>query len=138
MGQNQQGMRIVLIAANALCALPMAAFLGFVGYYKAFAPLAELAKHNAFTVHLPELLGRLIGWLEMGCAAALLAGLIWRAAARWQIGAALLVAGEQVWSSVLHLQHGEGAMLRQNVVLIVLLLIVALTRRTLSPSLLRS
>lgn len=79
--------------AAAMLALLLAAFFGFVGWNKAFAPLAELARHGAWTVHLPEWLGRLVGWSELALAAALV-----------------------------HLARGETAALPQNAVLIVILL----------------
>ena len=120
--------RIALQIANALLAVPLAAFFAFVGYYKAFAPLAELAKHSAFTVHLPDLLGRSIGWIEIACALALLAGIVWQRAGPAQIAAALFQIAEQGVSSLIHARHGEAAMLPQNALLALLLLVVALTR----------
>jgi hypothetical protein len=120
--------RIALHLANAGAALPLAAFFAFVGYYKAFAPLAELAKHSAFTVHLPELLGRSIGWIEIACALALVAGIVWHRAGPAQIAAALFQIAEQGVSAWIHARHGEAAMLSQNALLAVLLLTIALTR----------
>lgn len=123
----QGWIRRVLIA---LLALPLAAFFGFVGWYKAFAPLTELAQHNAFTAHLPVLLGKAFGWLEMAGALALVVGLVQAAARRWQILFALWLAFEQVVSSIIHLQHGEQAMLPQNGLLVVMLLAIAALART--------
>ncbi len=127
MGRRGAG-QIALIAVNAVLAIPLATFFAFVGYYKAFAPLAELAKHNAFTVHLPELLGRGIGWIEIACALALLAGIVWHRAGPAQFAAALFQIAEQGLSSVIHAQHGEEAMLPQNALLVLLLALVAATR----------
>jgi uncharacterized membrane protein YphA (DoxX/SURF4 family) len=113
----------------AVLALPLAAFFGFVGYYKAFAPIEELARHSAFTVHLPVLLGKALGWLEMAGALALLAGLAIRAARPVQGAFAWALAAEQVVSSIIHLQHDEAAMLPQNGVIIVMLVVIALLGR---------
>jgi hypothetical protein len=125
---NARAVRIALLLGNAAAALPLAAFFAFVGYYKAFAPLAELAKHSAFTVHLPELLGRSIGWIEIACALALVAGIVWRRVGLLQIAAALFQTAEQGVSSLIHWQHSEVAMLPQNAALAGLLLLVAFTR----------
>jgi DoxX-like family len=102
----------------------LAAFFGFVGWNKAFAPLAELARHGAWTVHLPEWLGRLIGWSEMAMAAALLAALAprWRHLAR--IAAWLLIVN-QLAAAAVHFSHGETAAMPQNAVLIAVLFILA-------------
>jgi uncharacterized membrane protein YphA (DoxX/SURF4 family) len=124
--------RTALVLANAAAALPLAAFFGFVGFYKAFAPIAELARHSAFTVHLPEALGRSVGWVEMVCALALMAGLVWRRAAPAQVAAALFQAVMQGISSIIHVQHGEQHMLGQNAAIVALLLLVAVTRARLS------
>ena len=113
----------------AVLALPLAAFFGFVGYYKAFAPIEELARHSAFTVHLPVLLGKALGWLEMAGALALLSGLAIRAARPVQGAFAWALAAEQVVSSIIHLQHDEAAMLPQNGVIIVMLVGIALLGR---------
>jgi hypothetical protein len=120
--------RFALILTNAAAALPLAAFFAFVGYYKAFASLAELAKHSAFTVHLPEWLGRTIGWIEIACALALVAGIFWRRAGPAQIAAALFQIAEQGVSSLIHARHGEAAMLPQNAALAGLLLLIVITR----------
>ncbi len=117
--------------ALALLALPLAAFFGFVGWYKAFATLAQLAQHNAFTVHLPVWLGKGLGWFEMAGALALVAGTVTRRAGRAQLGFALALAIEQIVSSLIHWRFGETSMLAQNGLLIAMLIaIVALERRT--------
>jgi DoxX-like family len=104
--------------------LLLAAFFGFVGWNKAFAPLAELARHGAWTVHLPELFGRLFGWSEMTLAAALLAAMSprWRHIAR--IAAWLLIAN-QIAAAAVHYAHGESAAMPQNAVLIAVLFVLA-------------
>ena len=51
--------------AAAAVALPLAAFFAFVGWSKATAPLADLARYHAWTVYIPEPVGRLVGWSEV-------------------------------------------------------------------------
>lgn len=105
--------------AVMLLALLLAAFFGFVGWNKAFAPLAELAHHGAWTVHLPEGLGRLVGWSELALAAALLAVPVRPSIARI---AALALVLNQIAAALVHGALGETAALPQNAVLIVMLL----------------
>jgi hypothetical protein len=110
--------------AVAVPVLLLAAFFGFVGWNKAFAPLAELARHGSWTVHLPEGLGRLVGWSEMALAAGLLAALAprWRHLAR--IAAWLLIAN-QLAAAAVHYARGETAAMPQNAVLIAVLFVLA-------------
>lgn len=107
----------------ALC-VALALFFAFVGWNKAFAALADLARYGSWTVHLPEWLGRLVGWSEMVLAAGLLAGFM---PARRRIAAlaALALVANQIVAAAVHLTHGEGRALPQNAVLIVMLLLVA-------------
>ena len=115
-------LRVLLIA---ILALPLAAFFGFVGWHKAFSPLAELARHHSWTVFLPEWLGRAIGWSEMACAAALVASLHPALRRSGLVGALLLVAN-QVLAALVHLANGEGAAVPQNAVLIAALAALAM------------
>lgn len=111
-----------LIKARRTVALVISLILGiffaFVGYMKAFAPIVELAQHNAWTVHLPVALGRLIGWSEIACAALLLV-CPWRAEARkfWLAGAALLFAN-QIAAAAVHFARDELQSLPQNAAII--------------------
>lgn len=102
----------------ALLSLLLALFHGFVGWHKAFAPLAELARHTAWTVHLPEALGRTIGWLELTLSATLIAALVghfkWPSAARAGMSAAIAFVVLELISSWVHYRHGEVFMLKQN------------------------
>lgn len=102
--------RTILVA---LLALPLAAFFAFVGWHKTFSPVAELAKHGAFTVHLPEWLGRLVGVTEMLCALALLVGIVprWRAAAKW---GAVYIFLSQIVAGAIHTKYGEMHALPAN------------------------
>ncbi len=115
-------MSVGRVASLAIAAL-LALFFAFVGGNKAFAPLADLARHGAWTVHLPEALGRVVGWSEMILAAALLVP-------RTRVGAALALVVNQIVATGVHLAHGETAALPQNAVLIAALgLVAALSRR---------
>jgi DoxX-like family len=111
----------------ALCLL-LAAFFAFVGWNKAFASLADLARYGAWTVFLPEWAGRVVGWSEMALAAGLLSIFVprRRTIARWS---ALLLIANQVAAALVHLTHGETAALPQNGVLIALLFAVAIFAR---------
>lgn len=104
----------------ALCLL-LAVFFGFVGWNKAFASLDDLARYGSWTVHLPETLGRLVGWSEMLCAAGLLAGLSRKGRQIATIAALALVVNQLV-AAAFHALKDEHAALPQNGVLIVLLL----------------
>lgn len=97
----------------AVLALPLSVFFAFVGWHKAFSPIAELAKHGAFTVHLPEYLGRLFGVTEMLCALALLVGIAprWRAAAKC---GAVYVFFSQIVAGAIHVIYGEMQALPAN------------------------
>jgi uncharacterized membrane protein YphA (DoxX/SURF4 family) len=111
----------------ALC-LPLALFFAFVGWNKAFASLEDLALYGSWTVHLPVMLGRVVGWSEMLCAIALLAGLSQRGFRVAQAAALALVANQLV-AALVHMRNGETASLPQNGILIALLLGVALLTR---------
>lgn len=115
-------------ALIAVLCLLLAAFFAFVGWNKAFASLADLARFGAWTVFLPEWAGRLVGWSEMALAAGLLSIFVPRRRniARWS---ALLLIANQAVAALVHLTHGETAALPQNGVLIALLVAVAIFAR---------
>lgn len=96
-----------------IASLGLAAFFAFVGWHKALSPLSELAKHGAYTVHIPEWMGRLAGITEMLCAISLLAGLNphWRAATKW---GAIYVFVSQVVAGTIHIIHAEFHALAAN------------------------
>jgi uncharacterized membrane protein YphA (DoxX/SURF4 family) len=106
-----------------MLALLLAAFFGFVGWNKAFASLTQLATYGAWTVHLPEVIGRAVGWSELVCAAALLVP-------RTRMWSALLLIANQFAAAAVHFTQGELAALPQNAVLVALLAIVAFLART--------
>ena len=115
-------------ALIAVLCLLLAAFFAFVGWNKAFASLADLARFGAWTVYLPEWAGRLVGWSEMALAAALLSTFVpsRRTIARWS---AVLLIANQVVAALVHLTHAETAALPQNGVLIALLFAVFIFAR---------
>lgn len=124
--RERVGLRLksLIVVIAALAALLLGAFFGFVGWSKATAPLAELARHHAWTIYLPEWLGRLVGISEVILALGLLAMLVpaRRAVARWST---LLLIANQVCAGAVHAWQGEFAALPQNAVLIGLLVLVA-------------
>lgn len=122
-----------LRALVSLIAVLLAAFFVFVGWNKAFAALADLARYGAWTIWLPEWLGRVVGWSEMACAVALLAILVpgWERIAR---AAAVILVANQLVAAAMHFAHAELGALPQNVVLIVLLLGVVLAVGKLAPA----
>jgi len=107
----------------ALCVL-LALFFAFVGWNKAFASLADLARHGSWTIHLPTWLGRVVGWSEMLLALGLVAGLSPARRAIAAISALALVANQLV-AAFVHFSHAEKAALPQNFVLILMLTLVA-------------
>ena len=114
-----------LRALVSIIAILLAAFFLFVGWNKAFSSLADLARYGAWTVWIPEWLGRLVGWSEMACAVALLAILVpgWERIAR---AAAVILVANQLVAAAMHFAHVELGALPQNAVLVTLLLGVAL------------
>lgn len=101
--------RILCVALAA----PLAVFFAFVGWHKATSPISELAKHGAYTVHLPEWLGRLAGVTEILCAIALIVGVLprWRRAAQW---GAVYVFVSQIIAGTIHIIYGEVQSLPAN------------------------
>ncbi len=112
-------------ALIAVLCLPLSAFFSFVGWNKAFASLDDLVRYGSWTVHLPDFLGRLVGWSEMACALLLIAGLVLN---RPWLGkfALLVLIANQIVAALVHWSRGELSALPQNGVLIALLSIVAL------------
>jgi len=111
-------------AIAAVIAVLVAAFFAFVGYNKAFASLADLARYGAWTIWLPETIGRLVGWSEMLCVAGLLCIFIARYRHLARVAALLLIVN-QLAAAAVHASHGETGALPQNAVLIALLALVA-------------
>lgn len=124
-------------ALIAVLSVPLALFFAFVGWNKALTALADLARYGSWTVHLPEWLGRIVGWSEMLLALGLLAGLLSGRRKLGQIAAVLLIAN-QLAAAAFHFAEGETAALPQNAVLIVLLGLVAWLSRQSASTLLES
>ena len=122
------GRPVVTAIAGWIVAAPMAAFFAFVGWHKALAPLADLARHGAWTIHLAEGLGRAVGWSELACAALLLVP------GRARFLAALVLIANQVCAAAVHLFHGEVAALPQNAFIIALLAALARLARPLGQT----
>jgi DoxX-like family len=106
----------------AVIAIALGAFSLFVGYNKAMAPLAVLREHSAWTIHLPVLLGRTVGWLEIVAAAVLILGLFLRPLVRWGSWAAVWITLNHAAAAVVHVIHAEWHTLTQSGVVIALCL----------------
>lgn len=117
------------IASAALLALPLVALFAFVGWYKAFALIPDLAAHHAWTVWLPESLGRLVGWSEMACALTLI-GVVHSRTRPFAVVAAIVLVANQMVAALFHVLHAEQASLPQNAVLTALALGVIFLSRT--------
>jgi DoxX-like family len=124
------------VAARIAC-LPLAAFFAFVGYWKAFGPIAALAQHHAWVAGWPDWFARAIGWSELACATALLvssAGGLSGIA----MCAALVLVINQLAALAVHASRGEAATMgQQNLIIIAALGLIALcaslTRGRASP-----
>jgi hypothetical protein len=106
--------------------LLLAVFFGFVGFMKAFAPMAELQAHHAWVAALSPVIARVVGWSEMLCAAGLVVP--GRIAGRRPLAAvaALSLLANQLVAIFFHWARGELAdALPQNLLLIGLLALVA-------------
>lgn len=99
--------------------VPLVLFHGFVGWHKAFSSHAELVAHKAWTAHLPEALGRAVGWLEMALTLALIAALLRPRLARMGVMACAALVLLEAISLLTHQIMQDGAPALQNVVTIV-------------------
>ncbi|RIV87748.1 DoxX family protein [Aurantiacibacter zhengii] len=129
MRQRQTGLNLKPIAsfvALALLVVCIGGFSLFVGWNKAFAPLDILARHSAWTIHLPVWLGRTIGWLELFAAAVLFAGLIIPKLARFGMFAAIWITLNHVAAAIVHIIFAEWHTLPQSAVVITLCVVMVL------------
>ncbi|NLR72493.1 hypothetical protein HGI47_16580 [Novosphingobium sp. ERN07] len=108
----RQGLIVVLT-------LPLALFHGFVGWHKAFSSHAELVMHKAWTAHLPEALGRAVGWLELALTLAFIAALLRTRLTRMGVMACAALVVLEAISLLTHQIAKDGAPALQNVVTIV-------------------
>ncbi|MBO9726359.1 MAG: DoxX family protein [Novosphingobium sp.] len=111
MRSNVRIRHLVKLIGVAVFSTVLALFFLFVGFMKAFAPLTELARHRAWTVHLPVLVGRGVGWTEIICALLLLFGMFCPSIG---IAGALALLLNQVGAGVVHAWVGEFQSLPQN------------------------
>lgn len=111
---------IVLI----LLAVVIGGFSLFVGYHKAFSPLEELARHSAWTIHLPVLLGRALGILEIAAAGAMILSLPFRGFARIGALCAAWITLNHAVAAVVHIIHAEWHTLTQSAVMITLCIVM--------------
>lgn len=94
----------------------LSAFHGFVGWHKTFSSREELLRHTAWTVHLPEWLGKVVGVIEMILVIALLVALLRPRFSRiGQLACYAFIALEAV-STAIHQITNDGASLTQNIV----------------------
>lgn len=110
--------------ALAVLAVALGGFSLFVGYNKALAPMEVLREHSAWTIHLPVLLGRAVGWAELLAASLLLGGLIFRPLARAGFWSALWITANHVAAAGFHIAHGETHTYGQSAVTITLCLVM--------------
>lgn len=110
--------------ALVLLALLLGGFSLFVGYNKALSPLEVLREHSAWTYHLPVVLGRAIGWVEMVAAAVLILGLFVPSLRRAGVWGAVWITLNHVVAAVVHVIFEEWHTLTQSAVVITLCLIM--------------
>ncbi len=111
-------------AVLAVIVLALGAFSLFVGYNKALSPLEVLREHSAWTIHLPVLLGRVIGWVEILAAAVLILGLGLRPLRRWGWLGAIWITLNHAVAAVVHILFKEWHTLTQSAVVLVLCLVM--------------
>ncbi|MFN3456833.1 MAG: DoxX family protein [Novosphingobium sp.] len=111
---------LVRLALTLALTLLLSAFHAFVGWHKTFSSREELIKHTAWTVHLPDWLGKLVGVIEMGLVAAMLVALLRPRFSRvGQLACYGFIVLELV-STATHQITQDGASLSQNLVSILL------------------
>jgi len=116
-------MRIFLTVLAWMARLLMAAFFGFVGYFKALGPWEVLEEHHAWVTDLPPELARAVGWSEIVLGLLLLAA----AAPRLRLvsgWAAVLLVVNQLCATWVHISRQEFDALPQNIVIVVLLALI--------------
>jgi|JI6StandDraft_1071083.scaffolds.fasta_scaffold278025_1 hypothetical protein len=106
---------LVRLALILVLTLPVAAFHGFVGWHKAFSSHAELVVHKAWTMHLPAVLGKAVGWVEIALTLVLLLALAQPRFARQGVLACGMLIVLEVISLITHQVMNDGAPPLQNV-----------------------
>lgn len=107
-----------------LLAVVIGGFSLFVGYHKAFSPLEELARHSAWTIHLPLLLGRALGLMEIAGAAILILSLPFRRHARVGTLAGGWIGLNHTVAAMVHIAHAEWHTLTQSAIMITLCIVM--------------
>ena len=125
-GSPSNWAKTALIGGLALLVIPIGAFSLFVGWNKAFAPLEVLAQHSAWTYHLPVIVGRAIGWLELDAAAVLFRGLFVPRLASPGMFAAIWITLNNVVEAIVHVVFEEWHTLPQSAVVIALCVVMSL------------
>jgi len=114
----------------ALLTILICGFSLFVGYNKALAPYAVLVEHSAWTIHLPVMLGKTLGWVEMLAASIGILALPFPRYARAGTLAVAWIGLNHAVAAVFHIANKEWHTLPQSAVMITLCLIaVALYAR---------
>ncbi|MEY4761181.1 MAG: hypothetical protein RLZZ200_1037 [Pseudomonadota bacterium] len=106
--------------------LVLVAFHGFVGWHKAYSPREVLVQHSAWTVHLPNWLGRSVGWVELAATLALFTALLRPRLSRLGFIASLAFIVMEFVSAATHYLTQDGGSLVQNAVTILLSSLMAL------------
>ncbi|NCP18984.1 MAG: hypothetical protein GW855_07495 [Erythrobacter sp.] len=123
---NSRARSILIVVLLCILVVPIGAFSLFVGWNKAFAPLEILAEHSAWTIHLPVIVGRAIGILELIAATALFAALAVPRLARIGMYAAIWITLNNVVAAIVHIIFAEWHTLPQSAVVITLCVIMVL------------
>ncbi len=116
---------LVRLALLVPLTLLLAAFHGFVGWHKVFSSREELMRHTAWTVHLPEWLGRIVGITELALTLLLLLALTRPRYSRLGMMAAYGFIALELVSTVTHQIAQDGASLAQNLLSIFITAVVA-------------
>lgn len=111
------------LVALVVLTILLAGFSAFVGWHKATSPLDILRENSAWTIHLPVVLGRMVGVLEMAAVAALAVALLVPRAARWGLLGAAWITANHVIAAMFHVIHEEWHTLTQSGIVITLCLV---------------
>jgi DoxX-like family len=118
-------MTTTLRMVSGTACLVMAAFFGFVGYWKALGPIEALTEHHAWVAGGPAWFARAVGWSELVCAAALVGSSI-AGLHRYVFWTALALIANQLVALAVHVSRSEAAAAGpQNLVIIALLGLIA-------------
>ena len=113
---NKKALAIIALIALVILTVVLGGFSAFVGWHKATAPLELLRENSAWTIHLPVLLGRIVGWLEMVAVAALTAALLVPRLARWGLAGSAWIAANHIVAAGFHVAFEEWHTLTQSAV----------------------